>query len=218
MGKSDSLLKDVYQHIVLPINEHFNHPISVAVLGSPQAYFVSDMFTDASFDYFDIRLNNWNINSDWQLGKQYDVILCTRCPYFAKDPQTFVEKCYQHLNADGVVLLDWGYGDHWRFPNYKIGWLKNGEHEYCYGETNYLWSGIWDDSFLNDSQFQLFARWVKKWGYEDIKKAIMEEVPKILPLTFVNEYFETKVKLLALWEKSPQLYIFVTGSKRLIIQ
>jgi SAM-dependent methyltransferase len=207
MGKSNDILKQVYVRLLDSLS--LKEP-KVAVLGSPGPYFVTEALT---CDYFDLSLGNWNINSDWKLDNQYDLIISTRCPYFAKDPHQLINKCYTSLNKNGAILLDWGYGDHWRFPKYKIGWVKDNEHEYCYGKDNFLWSGIWDDSFLENSQFKLFSQWVEKLGYTDVKKAVFEETPSVLPLSYIQDKFDVKVELLALWKDKPQLYVFIIGSK-----
>ena len=47
-----------------------------------------------------------------------------------------------------------------------------------------------DDSFLEHSQFNLFEQRILKFGYNDVKKAIFEEVPSILELEFVKKYFD----------------------------
>jgi len=210
MGRSNAILKQTYIKLL-----NFSTK-KAAVLGSPGPYFVTNILPTTTFDYFDLSLGNWEINSDWQLEKKYDLIISTRCPYFAKNPHKFIDKCYSSLSEKGAVLLDWGYGDHWRFPNYKIGWVKNGEQEYCYGETNYLWSGIWDDSFLKNEQFILFSGWMKKFDYHDVKKAIFDETPSVLPLNYIQDKFYTNVELLALWPEKPQLYIFVVGFKKVL--
>ncbi len=181
----------------------------IAILGSTE-----NNFNFSNIDLYDLRLNNWNINSDWKLNKKYNSIISTRCPYFAKDPKIFIEKCHEHLNDNGEIFVDWGLGDHWRFKNYKIGWVKSGEHESFYEEGNYLWSTVWDDSFMDHPQFLLFEERVKRFGYEDIKKAIIDEVPSILDLEFIKKYFDIKYDLLTLWEDAPQLYIFIKGVKK----
>jgi len=211
MGRSDALLQPIYKKLASQIG----YKQKIAVLGSPGPYFVSNLFHE-NCDFFDMQLRNWDINSDWSFSQKYDLIISTRCPYFAKDPCKFITKCYSSLSLGGSILLDWGYGDHWRFPNYKIGWLKNGEQECCYGENNYLWSGIWDDSFLNHSMFRVFSEWVLKFGYTDVKKAIFEETPTVMPLSFVEQYFDITTDLLSLWKNKPQLYIFVAGFKKVL--
>ena len=110
--------------------------------------------------------------------------------------------------------VDWGLGDHWRFENYKIGWIKDGEQEHAYKEDNFLWSAIWDDSFFEDYQFELFSRRVKKFGYDDVKKAIFDEVPKVMDLSYIKEYFTASHTMMSLWDDGPQLYILVGGIKK----
>ena len=214
MGKSNGILRPIYKKLVENAASQFNEKIEVAVLGSPGPYIATNFIDNANFSYFDLKLKNWNINDDWILPKKFDFIICTRCPYFSKDPKNFIIKCHEHLHKKGVLLLDWGYGDHWRFPQYKIGWIKNGEQEYCYEKENYLWSGVWDDEFVKDAQFQQFTQWVKKKGYNDVKKAIFDETPIVLKISFIKQYFNCKASLLSLWEQSPQLYVFLICKKK----
>jgi len=101
-------------------------------------------------DLYDLSLGNWEINSEWKLPRKYDTIICTRCAYFAKDPDDFIKQCYDNLNENGLLYVDWGLGDHWRFAEFKVGWVKGGEQEYAFGDDNYLWSMVWDDTFLKN--------------------------------------------------------------------
>ena len=129
MGRSDQTL---YQQLYYP---NISLKGEIALLGfKDNQYFPGDCY--------DMQLKNWNINSNWELNKKYDTIICLRTAYFAKNPKDFIRRCYEHLNEDGMLYVDWGLGDHWRFENYKIGWVKNGEHEYAYKEDNFLWSAV----------------------------------------------------------------------------
>jgi SAM-dependent methyltransferase len=200
MGKSDP-------HYFNFCNQHIKPQGETALLGfTNNNYFQGDLY--------DLSLNNWDINSEWKLTQRYDTIICTRCAYFSKDPQGFVELCHEHLKPKGKLFVDWGIGDHWRFPNYKVGWVKNGEHEWAYEKDNYLWSTIWDDSFVKDNEYQIFSQRIQKHNYQDTKKAIFDEVPKVINLKFIDMFFETKYNTLALWEDLPQLYILISGTKK----
>jgi hypothetical protein len=199
MGRSDSILKPWYKSIIKPKGD-------VALLG----------FTNNNLyqgDLYDIQLNNWDINSSWSLSKSYDTIVCTRCAYFAQNPQDFILRCHQHLKTQGALYVDWGLGDHWRFSKYKIGWIKDDEHEYAYQKNNFLWSTIWDNSFLEDSQFTLFANRVKRFGYDCIYSAIKKEVPKVLHLNSISKFFDIKYKIKTIHKDCPQLYILLTCKK-----
>ena len=201
MGKSDSILKPWYMCHIKPVGE-------VALLG-----FTNNSWFDG--DLYDLGLDNWQINSNWKLDKKYDTIISLRCPYFSKDPQDFIKICSENLKPGGNLYVDWGLGDHWRFENYKIGWIKDGEHEYAYQDDNFLWSTIWDDSFLKNSDFQKFSDSVKKFGYYNIKKSIFQEVPNILTFEEFEKYFNLKNhKILKLWTEFPQLYILLHGVKK----
>ncbi len=202
MGRSDQTL---YQQLYYP---NISLKGEIALLGfKDNQYFPGDCY--------DMQLKNWNINSNWELNKKYDTIICLRTAYFAKNPKDFIRRCYEHLNEDGMLYVDWGLGDHWRFENYKIGWVKNGEHEYAYKEDNFLWSTTWNDKFLEDEQFKVFEKATRKFGYDNVKKTIYEEVPNVLEFERIDALFKTGYTTLTLWpEKKPQLYILVYGVKR----
>ena len=200
MGRSDPHIHSFYKNYIKPQGE-------VALLG----------FTNNNWfngDLYDLQLNNWNINDQWKLKKKYDTIISLRCPYFAKDPEDFIKRCYDNLNDGGFLYTDWGLGDHWRFDDYKVGWVKDGKQEYAYKDDNFLWSSVWDDSFLEDEQYKLFCTKVTKFSYKDIKKAIFQEVPKILELNVIKKYFDMTYNISTLWSDKPQLYILISGIKK----
>jgi len=202
MGHSDAILyNDLYY-------KHISPQGSIALLGfQNNQYFPGDCY--------DLQLNNWDINSDWQLNEKYDTIICLRCPYFAKDPESFIQKCYDSLNENGRIYIDWGLGDHWRFDDFKVGWLKNGEHEYAYKDDNFLWSTVWEESFLKNSQFKIFQESIRKFNYNNIEEAIFLEVPKVLDMKYIRERFEVGYDILTLWpDDKPQLYVLLCGMKK----
>ena len=202
MGRSNPWMHSFYGKNIHPKG-------STALLG-----FTKNDFFEG--DLYDRQLGNWDINSDWCLPKKYDTIISLRCPYFAKDPESFIRKCHKYLNDGGLLYIDWGFGDHWRrFDNYKVGWVKDGEHEYAYDENNFLWSAMWHDSFEEKEPFKLFSKRVEKFGYSNVKESIHKEVPKILELEFVDKYFEVGYNMLTLWEDRPQLYVLVMGRKKI---
>ena len=200
MGKTNTILEPIYR-MKFPNNE------PRALLG----------FTDNSIgggDLYDLQLGNWNINSEWKLSKKYNSIICTRCPYFAKNPKDFIKRCYDNLEDGGEIFLDWGLGDHWRFDNYKVGWVKDGEHEYAYEDDNFLWSTVFDSSFLKNENYLIYEQKIQKFGYNNLKEAIYKEVPEVLEFDYIKKYFNVSYELLAVWEDLPQLYIFIRGQKK----
>ena len=199
MGKSDGILNPWYKQSIVPTGR-------VALLGFQN----NNIFPG---DLYDLQIGNWNINDDWSLDGTYDTIISLRCPYFAREPGQFIKKCYDHLNDDGVLYTDWGLGDHWRFNNYKIGWVKDGE--YAYKDDNFLWSTVWDDSFLENEQYKYFCDRVKKFGYYDVYKAIFQEVPSVLQLNSINKNLDISYTIKTLWEDLPQLYILVRCEKKI---
>ena len=206
MGKSDPIVFNAYRNCLE------DKPYkSIAFLGFRNRSSFTDSISGIQKDFYDLGLKNWEINTHpWNINKKYDLVVCTRCAYFSKDPKKFLEEIVNITKPGGTFLLDWGLGDHWRFEDYKIGWIKNKEQEYAYHDKNYLWSTVWHDEFVNDPEFQKFSNWVKKFNYTSVKDAIFKEVPSVLNL---NELvgIRMNVSLLSLWEDRPQLYIIVAG-------
>ena len=200
MGRSDPFVYRFYTDNIRPAGE-------VAQLGSRD----NRLFRG---ELYDRDLDNWEINSDWELGSKYDTIICTRCAYFAKDLTKFFKSAYDHLSPGGSLYVDFGIGDHWRYEDYKIGWTKNGEHESAYWDENYLWSFVWDDRFLEDREYKKFCEYAKKKGYDDVKAAVWEETPEVLLLTGLEDMFEVTYKTLTLWEESPQFYVLLKCVKK----
>jgi len=200
MGRSDPIMFHFYKQNIKPKGD-------VALLG-----FSNNILFEG--DTYDLQLSNWDINSDWNLKKKYDTIISLRCPYFSKNPEVFIEKCHEHLNDGGLLYVDWGLGDHWRFKDYKIGWKSKKEQEYAYSTSNFLWSAVWDDEFLDNEQYKLFCQRVEKFGYKDVKKAIFEEIPSVLMLQSIKKYFKVRYNIVTLWEDRPQLYMLVVGTKK----
>jgi SAM-dependent methyltransferase len=209
MGKSDPYIFQSYRSL-LPNNYYEK----VALLGNQKDSNFTSLINCKEKDFYDLALENWDINDDdWNIDKKYDLVVSTRCPYFAKDPKSFIDKCLNILNPGGILFLDWGLGDHWRFERYKIGWLKDGEHEFAYKDDNFLWSTIWHDSFLNHPEFIKFQNNVEKFGYNkhNIKEAIFNEVPSVLDLSSLD--LNLKVGIISLWEDNPQIYFLILIKK-----
>ena len=213
MGRSDPHLFPLYRALVPRAS-----PIALLGFASARAFddpkieaLVPDLF-DISFSEHDSR--HWNINGEWPLVERYESIVCTRCPYFARDPLEFFRNAHSSLAPGGKLFVDFGLGDHWRFVDYKVGWIKGGEHEWAYRADNFLWSCMWDESFLRDPQVQLFADRIKKFGYDDLDAAVKREVPSLVTPNELTEMFDLDVSFLALWEDAPQLYIIVSGTAR----
>jgi len=151
---------------------------------------------------------------EWALDKPYQTIICTRCAYFSRDPLSFVKRCHNNLGPEGVLYVDWGLGDHWRFKDFKVGWIKNEEHEYAYGEGNRLWSAMWNNDFLKNDSVKSFSEEIKCLGYDDIEKAIRSEVPFVLDPADLDDLFAWDVQFLFLRKPYVQLYLLLRGIKK----
>tara|TARA_Y100000593_G_C4297466_1_gene331420 strand:+ start:1455 stop:2108 length:654 start_codon:yes stop_codon:yes gene_type:complete len=169
-----------------------------------------------SSSFFDLSLGNWNINDkSWNIpDESFNSIICTRTAYFARDPLSFFKECNRILKKGGFILVDWGIGDHWRFPDYKIGWIDSDDNqEWAYNNDNFLWSFIWNDRFVDHPEYSKFSKWVEKLGYNNVKDAIFKEVPSVLEISEIFDNFNVSCDMIALWEDSPQLYVIVLCDK-----
>ena len=180
-------------------------PSSVAFLGFRGENAFTQRVVAQHRDFYDKFIGNWEINSDWALSMQYDLIVCTRCSYFARDPSTFIRKCREHLTEDGRCLSDWGLGAHWKDFKFKVGWVRDDEHEWAYDELNKLHSCMWRTEFADDPEAREFwANVLKRFDYAhdaSMDEIVRAEVPAIV------DYECERVKLKFLWPESPQLYL-----------
>lgn len=210
MGKSDPIVFQIYREV---LNYHDLKKVrSVAFLGFSGENSFTQSVSGNIRDFYDKSIGNWNINDDWNLGKSYDLIICTRCAYFSKDPDLFIEKIKMHLSTDGCALVDWGLGDHWRFKKYKIGWVKDQEHEYAYGEDNFLYSCMWNDFIMNHEETKNFWSAVCQgnFGYslnQDLTQIVKKEIISLV------DYKTKNLTVRFLWPESPQLYIVTLFGK-----
>lgn len=199
MGKSDQIVFQKYYELT-----HHLNPKSVALLGFSSENAYTNQLPGVH-DLYDLSLGNWEINSDWKLKNTYDLIVCTRCPYFAKDPHEFIRLCIKHTNPGGAILLDWGLGDHWRFPKYKVGWVRDGEHEFAYAQNNKLYSCMWRKSFEDDKVVKKYRDLVAgRFGYPhdiDLTRVVNDEIPSVV------DYECDEIRFECLWPDAPQLYI-----------
>lgn len=204
MGKSDAF---IFQEYVQSLQCVRVAPRSVAFLGFPEENAFTACIQSPKREFFDLSLGNWNINSRWELGEKFDLLICTRCAYFSSNPVDFIERCKNSLNPGGHALIDWGLGDHWRFPNYKIGWVRDGEHEYAYLPENKLHSCFWKEELINDPEVEKFWKSVKvsKSGIYGNESNIHEIVTKEVPHLINYECKSIRTKFL--WPEDPQLYI-----------
>ncbi len=202
MGKSDPYVFTWYAKN-LPSDAQ-----KIAILGSTSESFVREAFPNAQIDLFDIQLKNWDINDpNWKIElNYYDLVVCTRCAYFSRDPRDLIDRCLTLIKTGGCVFIDWGYGDHWRFEKFKVGWLKDGEHEYASykGHTSHLYSGIWNPNWENDSAVLEFKKNIQKFDYnETLSEILNQEVP------YLHLIDDVDVKFLSLWPDRPQLYLLI---------
>lgn len=207
MGKSDPIVFDFYSRN-LNLNNSYNE---VGFFGQVSENNFTRKIKSKSRNFYDIQLGNWNINSfPYEIDKKFDLIVCTRCAYFSKNPEKTINLFLKMLTSDGVLFIDWGIGDHWRFEDYKVGWVKNGEQEYAYEKANYLWSSVWHKKFYNHPALIDFSNNILKFNYTDVYNAITDEIPNVLNLnTLTESKINIEYDMLSLWPEKPQLYILL---------
>jgi hypothetical protein len=215
MGKSDPIVFREYSTI-LP-RHRFD---AVAFLGYRNENAFTTVIKSKIRHFYDINPDKssdfesfvWNINEGFQPNRKYDLIVATRCPYFSKNPAAFVEDCMNSLNPGGMLLCDWGLGDHWRFKSYKVGWVRDGEHEWAYEQNNLLHSCLWNKEIANNDETIAFWKYAKKAGaYDDTKtleSVINEEVPALC------DYDYDFLRVLMMWPEAPQLYLITVTIKK----
>jgi hypothetical protein len=203
MGKSDPYLINFYMSF-LEANKQYE---SVGFFGQEKENFLSTRIQSKERKFYDFALGNWNINAHpYNIKSKFDLIVCTRCAYFSKKPVDMINSFISMLKPGGSILIDWGLGDHWRFKNFKVGWVKEKEQEYAYTEDNFLWSCAWHNNFENHDQVKLFKESISRYGYKaKLKKIIDKEVPVVLDLKDIIGV-NIKENHLFLWPDSPQLY------------
>ena len=213
MGRSDPSVFSFYANTLG--HESFKTKYrNIAFFGFSKENNFTKWLKSSERDFYDLGLDNWEINKfPYTVEKSYDLIVCTRCAYFCKDIDQMMNEFYSILNPGGRILVDWGLGDHWRFEKYKVGWVKDEEHEWSYDKENYLWSTIWDDSFLNSRDVKDFQSNIRNKGYNCLKTAIIDEVPVVRDLEMFSSFDSITVNFLSLWPESPQLYLAVVADK-----
>jgi len=214
VGKSDPHVFETYLKILDA--EKIPKPKKVGFFGFSEENAFTKAFLIDNHDkiFYDMKLNNWQINDfPYNIDQKFDLIVCTRCAYFCKEPLLMMAEFYRLLNPRGCIFIDWGLGDHWRFDNFKVGWVKDGEHEWAYNEDNFLWSAIWSDH--SSPHKEKFSNYIKKFNYPSLEEAIFSEVPKILyfdDLYFLG-YVKSKIYDFTLWPENPQLYSVLVTRK-----
>jgi SAM-dependent methyltransferase len=208
MGKSDPYLLRFYKSFL-----HDDGYNNVGFFGQTGENFLSSK----SRSFYDLNLKNWNINNFPYITSEekFDLIVCTRCAYFSKEPVEMLKNFRNLLVPNGKILIDWGLGDHWRFEKFKVGWLKDGEQEWAYEDKNFLWSSFWDPNFLSrDINYIQFknACIKKNYVHQSFEKNVDLEIPvKFTIADLENNNFKIlNYKSLFLWPEIPQLYMCFT--------
>ena len=113
-----------------------------------------------------------------------------------------------------MLYVDWGLGDHWRFDNFKVGWTKDGETEYGGNPDYKLHSAIWDDSFFDHKECQIFAEEIKRHGYDDLRSAVFDEVFAVMRVDAVRELFDVEYEILTTTKPYLQMYVLLKAKKK----
>ena len=214
MGRSDPHVFNFYVNVLNKKNVYD----SIGFFGFSKPNQFSDWFVAKNKCYYDIELDNWNINHfPYDVREKFDLIVCTRVAYFSKDPKMMLTQFKNFLKPDGKILVDWGLGDHWRFQDFAIGWKHHGYQEFAYREKNYLWSSYHSKNLKSKKNYALFEHFCKRFGYDYVESAIDKEVDVIITDKDVRDigYNIEEEQCLFLWPESPQLYTCLLLSNKL---
>jgi SAM-dependent methyltransferase len=211
MGKSDPHVFNFYFRNI-DLNKKYK---SVGFFGQSRDNSFTNLISAEKKTFFDLSIGNWNINEFPYHNQSFDLIICTRCAYFCKSPLDMIRNFYECLEEKGTLFLDWGLGDHWRFDEYRVGWKNKNDHEWAYQKDNFLWSCLWEKQFTIEENVIHFSKQIKKFGYNDLHSAVIDEIPSIVTLEDVqSQGFEiVKFDTLYLWPTAPQLYLLLNLRK-----
>ena len=221
MGKSDPYVFNAYFSVLKKMQFKVDSR-SVGFFGFEKENNFTKLLNFKERYFYDLALGNWNINNfPYKIDSKFDLIVCTRCAYFCKDPALMMKEFHNLLNPGGYLLVDWGLGDHWRFKEYKVGWVKKEEHEWAYDKNNFLWSTLWTnkkegENWINFySPIKEFCKNIEKFGYDNLNDAIQEEVPSVLTINDIPDigYENLELNSFSLWPESPQLYLVLSCQK-----
>lgn len=209
MGKSDPYIFSFYKSFISK-----NSFQNIGFFGFSSSNNFTSWFQSNNKDFYDRAIDNWEINTfPYKLKKKdnkYDLIICTRVAYFSNNPRKMLSEFKSMLTPGGIILIDWGLGDHWRFDNFKIGWVKNGEHEWAYDKKNKLWSAYISKDVKESPHYKTFEYHCKKHlSDSSLEETIYREVPTVINENDISDLdFEIiREKAFFLWPESPQLYI-----------
>lgn len=187
MGNSDSEIIPWYKQNIVPVGD-------TALIG-----FANHNVFEG--DCYDLYINGWDINQNngrfvLAPNKLYDTVISTRCPCFCRWPKRFIKTCHSYLRMGGGLYIDYSWGSYTSEINSKkilfmIGFVKDGYCCSAHFEGNWVWSTIWDDSLMQDDGVKTFMHDAKeKYGYNNVKDAIFNEVPCVLPLDYIKMFFD----------------------------
>lgn len=218
MGKSDPILFPWYLDRLQRGHGSLSFD-AVCFLGFPRDNdFSKQIVSSSARDFFDLSVSNWNINSSsWNIEKnKYDLIVCTRCAYFAEDPKSFITRCLELLKEDGILFVDWGMGDHWRFPQHRIGWIYDDTHEFMEvnGQRSHLHSCFWEPYFENHPTVIEFFEAIKRKNssYRNSRLSQIVDI-EFSAVANAQDHRLADWDFMFLWPDSPQLYILTIFQK-----
>lgn len=185
-------------------------------------------FDTKNYDCYDIQLDNFDINSEWSLKGYYDTIVCYRTLLFCKNNTYFFKKCYEHLNLNGELFIDYAYGavsdNFFRQIGPCVGFYKNDIQQYCTYKTNVgeniysdCLTSYWNDDLIKDINLINFHKKLKEYGYtNEFKKHLYDEIPIVVTDDIFKNYFLKKKTEVHYWmlKDRPSMIIYLNLIKK----
>jgi len=179
MGKTDKYINPTYKKIA---KKYVDDGSVIGMFGFTKKDKFSKLWR--KMDFYDLRLSNWDINSDWKDGKTYKSIICLRTSGFAKNVLNLLDSFYDRLKTGGVLLVDWSLGsEHYPRDIEGVTWGWSFEGERSYGKYNgkkcFLYSSCLTDDCLKSKPFfdlcYRSSRYGQYRGVKDWAKQIRSE-------------------------------------------
>lgn len=184
MGKTDIYLMPVYEDIFKKYKKDKIH-----FYGSTSKDKLSKNVRNARF--FDLQLNNWNINSEWE-SNIAPMAVCLRTSGFSKDPNRLIENFARVLDKNGILMIDWTMGsDHYARDSNKWSWGWEIDQKRCFGDYQdkkcYLYSSYLSKTSISTDAFNLISSYASKLDHYKNVENWYEQINSEFKEYFLNE-------------------------------
>lgn len=88
------------------LGEQTTSPLIKAIIGGKfVGEYYCGMFHNAEHDFYDIQMNNWDINKEWNVSG-YDLVTCFRVSMFVENKKMFLQGLKKTIETNKHVVVD----------------------------------------------------------------------------------------------------------------